>query len=354
MNIYGIIMAGGGGTRFWPLSRKETPKQLLNLSGKEIMVNETIDRLSSFIENENIYIVTNSSQAKPMVKITKGRIKEKHILIEPIGRNTAACIGYAALKILKEKGDGVLVVTPSDAFVKDNVTYAETLKKAIKLADQTNGIVTIGIKPAFPATGYGYIHYQNSNLEEKKVIEFVEKPNEEKAKQYIMAGDYAWNSGIFVWKASVALAKFKEFLPDIYSDLQKIEKSIGTTKEEEIVNQIYPNIRSISIDYGVMEKANDIWVIPAEFGWNDVGSWDMLKVFHDYDENGNIKVGDNLLVETTDSIIFSTNKTITTYGVSNLIIVQTDDAIMVCPKDKAQDVKKIVDALKEKGRNDLL
>ena len=354
MKTYGVIMAGGGGTRFWPLSRKETPKQLLNLSGKEIMVNETIDRLSQVAAKDNIFIVTNASQVKKMQKVTDGRVLTEHILSEPAARNTAACVGYAAMKITKTYGDGIMVITPSDAYIKNNKEFANTLRKAVKEAEETDNLVTIGITPTFPATGYGYIHFEGNAGEVKKVLQFVEKPDLETAKKYVSSHEYVWNSGIFVWKASVILNKFKELLPDIYADLEKIANSFGTSDEEKTLNEVYPSIRSISIDYGIMEKSNNIKVVPGEFGWNDVGSWDMLGVLHESDADGNIAVGNTLSIDTNNSIIYSSGKFVATIGIDNLIVVETSDAIMVCPKDKAQDVKKIVDKLKEQKKEELL
>lgn len=354
MKTYSVIMAGGGGTRFWPLSTTNTPKQLLNLSGKDTMINETIDRFSFSVAKENQYIITNKSQVKKMLEVTKGKLNPSHILAEPVGRNTAACIGYAAIKILKEQGDGVMVVTPSDAYVKDTKEFNKVLAHAIKEAEKTSEIVTIGITPTFAATGYGYIHYVKSNDVAKKVIKFVEKPEQSKADEYFASGEYAWNSGIFVWKASTVIKKIKELLPDIYEKLLTIEKSIGSPNEEQVLEEVYPTIQAISIDYGVMEKSNDIWVIPGEFGWNDVGSWDMMSVLHDSDKDGNIVIGDFVGVDTKNSIIYSSTKPITTVGVDNLVIVETPETIMVCPKDKAQEVKKIVDELKKRGKNNLL
>lgn len=354
MKIYGIVMAGGGGTRFWPLSRKDNPKQLLNLSGKEIMVNETIDRLSQVAAKDNIYIVTNSSQVKKMNAVTDGRILPDHILSEPSARNTAACIGYAAIKIAKSYSDGIMVITPSDAYIKNDKEFANILRKAIKEAEETDNLVTIGITPTFPATGYGYIHFEENKGTVKRVLQFVEKPDWETAKKYVSTNEYVWNSGIFVWKASVILNKFKELLPDIYADLEKIANSFDTPDEEKVLNEVYPSIRSISIDYGIMEKSNDIKVVPGEFGWNDVGSWDMLGVLHDSDSDGNITVGNTLSIDTKNSIIYSSGKLVATVGIEDLIVVETPDALMVCPKDKAQDVKKIVDKLKEQKKEGLL
>ena len=275
MNTYGVIMAGGGGTRFWPMSRQEMPKQLLNLSGKETMVNETIDRIGQVIDKNDIFIVTNVCQWKPMADVTKGRIEPKKILAEPAARNTAACIGYAAMEIIKKYGDGVMCVFPADHYIKDEKGFAEILNKAISVAEREDKLVTIGITPTFPATGYGYIEFnKNEDSVAKKVIQFVEKPNLELAKEYVAKGSFAWNSGMFVWRASVILNKFKEFLPEVYQCIVKIGDAMGTPDEEKVINEIYPVIPKISVDYGIMEKADNVVVIDGEFGWNDVGSWD--------------------------------------------------------------------------------
>ena len=354
LKIYGVIMAGGGGTRFWPLSRKQTPKQLLNLSGKDVMVNETIDRLSAVTDKDNIYIVTNHIQADKMRKVTNGRIVSEHILEEPSARNTAACIGYAAVRIIKEYGDGVMVVTPSDAYIKNNVEYARILRVAIDEAQRGDNLITIGITPTFAATGYGYINFENSQSPVKKVKRFVEKPDLITAEKYLKSGDYVWNSGVFVWRASVILNKFKELLPDIYAELIKISDAIGSEREEEVLNQVYPAIRSISIDYGVMEKSDNILVVPGEFGWNDVGSWDMLGVLREEDVNGNISVGNTVVIDSKNSTAYSSGRLVSVVGADNLVVVETPDAVMVCPKDRAQDVKKMVEQLQRQGKEELL
>lgn len=348
-------MAGGGGTRFWPLSRQKTPKQLLNLSGKDLMVNETIDRLAMTIPGKNMFIVTNASQVESMKKVTRGRVMPNHILSEPSARNTAACIGYAAVEIIKKYGDGIMVIAPSDAYIKDWDKFTDVLSVAINVVENENKLVTIGITPTFPATGYGYIKFIDKELSGAKFVEeFKEKPDLETAKKYISSGDYVWNSGMFIWKASIIMEHFKEFLPDIYIDLMIIADAMGTNEEYNIIEKIYPNIRKISIDYGIMEKSNDVLVVSGEFGWNDVGSWDMMNVLHSEDINGNISIGDVLNIDTNNTIVYSDSKLIATVGVDNLIIVQTKDAILVCDRNKAQDVKKVVDSLNELGRNELL
>lgn len=354
MKTYGVIMAGGGGTRFWPLSRKQTPKQLLNLSGNDIMLNEAITRLSRVADFKDIFIVTNSLQKTAMLNILDKRILSQNILAEPAARNTSACIGYAAINIVKKYGDGIMVITPSDAYIKDEDKFAKVLQIAIKEAKDTDNLVTVGITPTFPATGYGYIQYLNIENVAKPVLKFVEKPDEETAKKYLESGNFVWNSGMFIWKASVILDKFRKLLPEIYNYLEQIADSFGKADEAQKIEKLYPLIPSISVDYGIMEKSKDILVIPGNFGWNDVGSWDMFNVLHKEDAYGNIKIGDAVTVDTKNTTVYSSGKLIATIGVNNLIIVETPDAIMVCTKDKAQDVKKIVEELKRVGREELI
>ena len=358
MNHYGIIMAGGGGTRFWPLSRQQMPKQLLNLSGNDLMVNEAVDRLSAVIGKSNIFIVTSEIQAPAMISATRGRVFPMNILAEPAARNTAACIGYAAMEIYRKYGDGVMVITPADHYIKDTSALTEIFKKAILIAEEQDKLITIGLKPTFPSTGFGYIRYDSSVLGiSKPVLEFKEKPDLESAKKYIENGNYVWNSGMFIWKASLILKKIKEYAPDIYSNLNTIGDAMNTPDEQKVLSDVYPSIRKISIDFAVMEPSaakGDVLVIPGECGWNDVGSWDMMDVLNDPDENGNVTIGDVVAPDVKNSVIYASGKTVTAVDVDNLIIVETPDAIMVCRKDKAQNVKKIVDYLSESGRKELL
>ncbi len=354
MQTYGVIMAGGGGTRFWPLSRHEVPKQLLNLSGKDLMVNETIDRVSTLCDKSDIFIVTNVDQVPGMEKATTGRIKPDHILSEPSARNTAACIGYAAFEIVKKYGDGVMCIFPSDHYIKNEAAFTATLKDAIAEAE-TGSLVTMGITPTFPCTGYGYIRFDKTETGvAKRVVEFKEKPDLATAEEYVASGEYAWNSGMFVWKASVILSEFERLLPDVYACLTKIADAMGTADEKKVIDEVYPTIPSISIDYGIMEKSDKVKVISAEMGWNDVGSWDNLGVLYDEDADGNVFAGDHLAIDTKGCITYSKKRLISTVGVSDLIIVETDDAIMVVDKSRAQDVKLLVEELKKQGRKELL
>lgn len=357
MQRYGVIMAGGGGTRFWPLSRQKTPKQMLNLSGKELMINETIDRMATVVPMENIFVVTAAVQAPDMLTATTGRVNPEHVLAEPAARNTAACIGYAAMEIMKKYGDGVMLITPADHYIKDVSTLTKLFDSAIDAAEKTDKLVTIGVRPTFASTGFGYIKYQRSDETAMPVVEFREKPDAETAQQYVASGEYVWNSGMFIWKASVILEKFREYIPDIYADLERIGTAMGTEDEKNVIAEVYPNIRKISIDYAIMEPSavkGDVLTVPGNFGWNDVGSWDMMSVLHEPDEHGNVLLGNTLAIDTTNSICYSSGKLVSVVGLDNMIVVETPDAILVCPKDRAQDVKLIVDQLSEQEKKEYL
>ena len=356
MRVYNVIMAGGGGTRFWPLSRQEIPKQLINLSGQDALINETINRINSLASKDELFIVTNEKQVDALKDIVKTKCNTENILLEPSARNTAAAIGFAAFNIMKKYGDGIMCVYPADHYIKNETEFEKVLKKAIKVAINNNKLVTVGINPTFPSTGYGYINFDRENKygDSYEVVEFVEKPNFELAKSYIDSKKYVWNSGIFVWKLSKILDDFKRYLPKVYDKLEELSQYLGTNEEYEAINRIYPTIPSISIDYGIMERSDDVVVVPGEFGWNDVGSWDSLGSIYSNDSEGNIKRGDIITIDTSNSIIYSDDKLISTIGVDDLIIVSSNDAVMVCRKDRAQDVRKVVDKLKEKNRYEYL
>lgn len=350
MKVFGVIMAGGGGTRFWPVSRAKTPKQLLDLSGDGIMINQTVERLEK-ISPDLIYVVTATDQKDGVINALSGRVKEKDVICEPFAKNTAACIGYAAVRIVKEHGDGIMAVSPSDAFVKDEKGYAKTLKTAV-LAAESGALVTIGIKPAFPATGYGYIKCGDGDVV-KKVERFVEKPDLKSAESYLKQG-MLWNSGVFVFKASAILDEIKVFIPDLYAALIELSDFIGAEDEALAAERAYNKIPSVSIDYGVMEKTDKALVVKGDFGWSDVGSFDALGSMLGNDACGNVIRGDALTVDTKNSVIFSEKSFVATLGVKDVIVAVTDDAVLVCDKSRAQEIKSLVDKLKEQGRKDLI
>jgi len=356
VQTFAVIMAGGGGTRFWPLSRKNKPKQILNISGNDVMINETIKRYEGIIPYENTYVVTLASQQKVLDEVLLTCIPRENILIEPVGRNTAPCILYAAMRIFGKYGDAVMCVFPSDHYVANVEEFRNILNKAIVLAQETNKLITIGIKPTFPSTGYGYINFdlQSNNNGAYDVLEFIEKPDFERAKEYLKSKNYLWNSGIFVWKISVILESFKRFLPRLYERAEEILSVAGTDQEQKTVEKVYPRLQSISIDYGIMERSNEVLVIPGDFGWSDIGSWDMLGAIFPPDDEGNIIKADFVGIDTKNCIIYGNGKLIATIGLDNIIIVNTEDALLICPKERAQDVKEIVERIKRQGRMELL
>ena len=358
MKLTAVIMAGGRGERFWPRSRTAKPKQFLSLTAdKETMLQKTVNRLKPLLEMDAIYVVTNQRYAA-LVQEQLPELPAENILPEPCSRNTAPCIGLAAAVIQKRCGEAMMLVLPSDHLIRYESLYVDTLRQAIAVAEQGERLVTIGIPPTYPETGYGYIRFANRSESHMPgvypVEKFVEKPDLDTAKEYLAAHCYLWNSGMFVWKASTILKKFERLLPDIYECLVKIGDAMNTPEEENVIQEIYPVIPKISIDYGIMERSSDVLVLSGDFGWNDVGSWDMMKVIYDADQNGNIIVGDQVNIDTTNTISFSTGKMIATIGVDNLVVVETEDAVLVCSKDRVQDVKKVVDTLQEQGRTELL
>lgn len=248
-----------------------------------------------------------------------------------------------------------MCILASDHYIKDEDTYVSVMQEAVKTAQETDGLVTIGIRPTFPSTGYGYI--RNATMVGKiyrKVEEFVEKPDFDTAKEYLADGRYAWNSGMFVWKASTILSYFEKLLPDVYACLCKIGDAMGTPDEEKIINEVYPIIPKISVDYGIMERADNVLMLEGDFGWNDIGSFDTLPVVLEADENGNVCHGEHILLDSKDCICYAKNKLIATIGVENLVVVETPDTVLVCPRERVQEVKKIVEQLEAEGREEYL
>lgn len=360
-NLYAVIMAGGVGARFWPRSREKTPKQLLEIVGSGTMIQNTVRRLDGFIDSKNIFVVTNKVQKASVIKQLPS-IPPQNIFGEPIGRNTAPCIGLAALFIRRLDPNGVMVILPSDHVIQMVEEFQRILRLAVNVAIESGHLITIGIKPTRPETGYGYIQFIDEDDSASKyfsqgvykVKTFAEKPNYPTAEKFLQSGDFLWNSGIFIWRVDVILDEFKRLLPDLYDGLMKIEQTLGTEKFHSTLEYVYGVVRGISIDYGVMEKAGSVYVIKGDFGWSDVGSWDEVSNISEKDENNNVVRGKVITRETSDSFIYSNDKLIVTIGVNDLIIITTDDAVLVCRRGKSQDVREIVDYLKRKQMNDFL
>lgn len=359
MKTVALIMAGGRGERFWPKSRRSLPKQFLSLtSDGRTMIQHTVKRIRELVRAEDIYISTNSLYYQ-LVREQLPEIPVENILCEPVGRNTAPCIGLAAIHIQKKYGEAVMMVLPSDHLIKYTVIYVDTLKEACRIAEEGQNLVTIGITPTYPETGYGYIKFSPEPKYEAashayRVDRFVEKPDLETAKVYLQSGEYLWNSGMFVWKVSSILANIEQHLPEVMAGLRKIQQVIGGTGEREILDQVFRGFPSVSVDYGIMEKAKDIYILPGTFGWDDVGSWLSMERINPTDENGNIVTGNTISIHTRNCIVFGVNKLIAAVGLQDIIIVDTEDALLVCDKGSTQDIKKVIENLKICNRNEYI
>ena len=338
-NIYGLILAGGSGSRLWPLSRELYPKQLLNIQNTESLLQATFDRLKECIEPQNIISMTGVKHFSN-VKYQLSSITEHPIVLsEPISKNTAPAIVLGSKYVMeKSKTDPIILVVPSDHMIKDVKGFAETVKEGEKLA-QEGKIVTFGIKPTYPETGYGYINSANNK--------FVEKPNAELAKKYVEDGNYFWNGGIFMFKASVLLEEAAKCAPEIYSKLNAFDFS----QTDEIPFTEYDKMPNISIDYAVMEKSDKVAMVVLKSDWNDLGSWKSIYDVSKKDENGNVKIGHVLDEGSKNSFVYSSSKLVATIGLEDIILVETEDAILACKADKSQDVKKIFDTLKKQNDN---
>jgi mannose-1-phosphate guanylyltransferase/mannose-6-phosphate isomerase len=351
-DLYALILAGGVGSRFWPFSRILEPKQFINIFGNESLLQNTINRLKGLVSADKVYIITNRSYSNEVKKqIEKFRIPDANIILEPEGKNTAPAIGLCARLILKSDPRGVLIALPADHYIKDMKKFKETIRAAAVCA-QDDFLVTIGIRPKKPATGYGYIKIEhrrairNDFVKSFKVHRFLEKPSLKKAKEYIKSKSYFWNSGIFVWKAAVFMDELRTYLPDLYSQLRKISAI-------EDIPKVWPRIKPISVDYGVMEHSKRIALVPAYFDWSDLGSWDTLRELLPKDRDGNVIQADSIDRDSKGICAFSrANRLIATIGLKDLIIADTPDALLVCNKDRAQEVKEIVDRLKSSKRKE--
>ena len=354
MKITAVIMAGGRGERFWPKSRNNRPKQFLSLtSDGETMIQKTVKRLSPLVSAEDIFIVTNAAYAD-LVNDQLPDVPRENILCEPCARNTAPCIAFAAAIIQKKYGDAMMLVLPSDHLIGYENIYIKTLQTAIRTAEEGNNLVTIGITPAYPETGYGYINFGKEAGDAYEVERFVEKPDLPTAKKYLASGKYLWNSGMFVWKASAIMYNMKQFMPEIHDGAVRIGDSYGTDSYEETLIKEFTAFTSESVDFCIMEKASDIYTIPGSFGWDDVGSWLAVERINETDDKKNYFDGDVIAVDSERTTVCGGKRLVAAIGTRDIVIVDTDDVLLVCSKNNTQDVKKVIAQLKEHGRNDLV
>jgi len=342
-----LIMAGGSGERFWPLSTKERPKQLLKLvDPQKSLIQMTVERVLPIVPVERIFIATNSVQA-PAVMEELPNIPAENIIIEPAFKDTAAAIGFASVIVGREYPGSVMIVLASDHLIKHEDNFRESLKTAIDAAANENAIVTLGIKPAYPETGYGYLETESIHAGEVgKVLRFCEKPLYNIAEEYVKGGRHLWNSGMFIFKIDVMMDAFKRVLPDHYNLLMQIDE-LGSSMRDpgnEALNLLFSNFTKISVDYGIMEKFHNTLVIPVEFGWSDIGSFPALAEVFEADKNNNIVKGTEArsLNSGGNIVISTTSKRVSLLGVNNMVIVETPDEILICSKEEAQNIKKII------------
>ncbi|MEA1986165.1 MAG: mannose-1-phosphate guanylyltransferase [Candidatus Marinimicrobia bacterium] len=356
-NYYSVIMAGGVGKRFWPRSTKKSPKQLLNIFGEDTMINLTIKRLEKISLIEHIFIITNHSQAK-MILAQNKKLKWKNFIIEPSGKNTAPAIALASAHIIKKDPSAIIGFFPADHLIKNENKFIASVKIAITTALKNTSLVTFGIKPTYPATGYGYIQIEQDNLPGLKTVHktktFAEKPNLHTAKRFVKSKEFVWNSGMFVWKGITILKAINEHVPELFSTISKIRETIGTKKYETSIVKLWSSITPVSIDYGILEKANNVEVVLCNFDWNDIGSWNAVYKIDEKDKNKNVNRSEGLLTESTKNYVYSKKSKIFTYNIHNLVIIEENGVILVLPRKDAEHVKDVVDTLQINDKENLL
>ena len=362
MKIFPVIMAGGSGTRFWPLSRRSRPKQFLALAGDLPLLTATVRRLPPLAKPADTYVVCGPSHAAAARKLVR-ELPAGNFIVEPCARNTAPCVGLAALHVAARHQHGIVAMLPADHHIARPEAFREAIAEAARLAEKGH-IVTIGIRPHAPETGYGYLKVGarlkalgrgKKAFHPARVERFVEKPDVVTASRYLAEGGYLWNSGIFLFRADVILEEIRRAMPVLGEQLAVIEKSLGTSSYARTLARVFPAAPSISIDYGVMEKSQRIAVVPAEFGWSDVGSFAALSEVRDLDDLGNVLQGDAVVIDGHDNVVLAQGgRPVVVVGVDGVVVVDAGDALLVVRKERAQDVRKAVEEMKRRGRSKLL
>jgi len=354
---FAVIMAGGRGERFWPRSRMAKPKQFLNLIGKKTMLQLTVERIQGLVGISDTYIVAGL-EFKDTIMEQVPELPEENIIIEPFGRDTAAAIGLAALTLGRKNPREVMIVLPADHYIGNVRNFQEVLRSAVAVAAKGEKIITLGITPHSPETGYGYINCGQladtiAGIPAYRAVRFLEKPDYARALELLSSGDYLWNSGMFVWRIDMIRKKIEKHIPSLAEGLKEIESSLGTDRYPKKIDKVYSELPKVSIDYGIMERADNVLVIPCDFGWDDIGNWNALEKYDEKDELGNVLHGQGVLLDTLNTYIIS-NKTVALLGVKNLIIVNDHDSLLICHKSRTQEIKKVVQALSDKGFNSVL
>ncbi|WP_299135322.1 mannose-1-phosphate guanylyltransferase [uncultured Tenacibaculum sp.] len=352
-NYYAVIMAGGVGSRFWPVSTQQYPKQFHDMLGTgESLIQKTFSRINQLIPSDNILIATNK-RYESLVLDQLPKVKSKQLLLEPTMRNTAPCILYSALKIHQQNPNAVMLVAPSDHWIENENEFLNNIKTSFNACEKQDILMTLGIQPDSPNTGYGYIQFEEHESSIKKVKNFTEKPNLDKAKEFLASGDYLWNAGIFVWSTKSILKAFSEFLPEMVATLDDGNNVYNTDFEDDFINNNYKSCENISIDFGVMERAKNVHVLPVNFGWNDLGTWGSLYNKLPKDEQKNAIVGAKTIFRDSNGNMVRTQngKKVIIQGLSNFIVVEKDDVLLICPKDDEQEIKQIAAQAKETFNN---
>ena len=342
-------MAGGIGSRFWPISTSETPKQFHDMLGAGVsLIQKTFARLESLVPSENVIIATNGKY-KDIVLRQLPSISENQLFLEPAMRNTAPCILATALKVHSQNPDGVMIIAPSDHWIEDEEEFIRNIQTSYDACNEAEILMTLGIKPNSPNTGYGYIQFNEDSSEIKKVKQFTEKPNLEKAKEFLAQGDYLWNAGIFVWSAKSIIKAFQDHLPEMYALFQEGESTWNTDKEQAFVDANYAKAQNISIDFGIIEKANNVHVLPVEFGWNDLGTWGSLYDKKAESKSENVTIGGEAIYRESEGNIVKTqsHKKVVIQGLSNFIVAEKDGVLLICPKENEQEIKEIAAQTKD-------
>lgn len=347
---YVAIMAGGIGSRFWPMSRTSHPKQFLDILGVgKTLIQQTFERYNKLVPIENIYIVT-SREYVDTVKKQLPALPEENILAEPYRKNTAPCIAYVAFKLLQKDPEALMMAAPADNLILDTDAFIQTATKAFDFVDSINALVTIGIKPTTPNTGYGYIQHETPEVapDVYEVKTFTEKPNLELAKTFVASGDFLWNAGIFTWKVKNIIAAFEKFLPEMYEVFAAEKDKFNTAEEAAALENIYPQCTNISIDFGIMENADNVYVIPAAFSWSDLGTWNSAWENADKDYFNNAVKGSNVIVIDAKNCVVNAqdNKLVMLQGLEDFIVVDTKDVLLICKREKEQEIKEYVAEVK--------
>ncbi len=368
MNNYAVIMAGGVGTRFWPKGTIKLPKQFLKIANdSDTMLQQAYKRLENLFNDSKIFVVTNIIY-KNEVKKQLPKIPDENIICEPMGRNTAPCIGLSCLFINQFEPQANVLVVAADHLISDESEFRRVIKTGLKFVNDNGGIVTLGIHPTMPETGYGYIQYDADKIAEVnfeingeskiekvyKVKTFAEKPNLEVAKAFLESGDFLWNSGMFIFRTDTMMEEIKRFMPDLYESLERLSGSLLSNDFPRQLEKEYSKLKSISIDYGIMEKAKDVFIIRSNFGWNDVGAWDEVYNIKEKDPDGNVRQGRTVTINSKNCLIINDQKIVATIGVEDLIIINSENGLLICKRGEAQSVKEVVDYLRRKGLDQFL